>query len=95
MGLLRPLLFVIYINDLPEVVKSSAYLFAILHQVLSPEDDLARHKDIDALAEWSEQIPCSYLALNKRYPKTSKFVQQSWYLAYANSNTQKDLKKEA
>ena len=54
--MLGPLLFVLYINDLPEVVNSNILLFAddtkIFHQVNSREDALSIQKDINALEQW-------------------------------------------
>ena len=56
-SVLGPLLFVLYINDLPEVVNSNILLFAddtkIFHQVNSREDALSIQKDINALEQWS------------------------------------------
>lgn len=58
-SVLGPLLFVIYINDLPEVITSGAFLFAddtkIFHQVTSLEDALILQADIDALTDWSQK----------------------------------------
>ena len=48
-----------YINDLPDVVKSNILLFAddtkIFHQVSSREDALLIQEDINALECWSDK----------------------------------------
>ena len=50
---LRPLLFLIHINDLPQVVTSSVRLFAenclLYHLISSRDDQLALQKDLDTL----------------------------------------------
>lgn len=56
-SVLGPILFVIYINDLPDVVKSKIYLFAddtkLLSKIQSKDDSLYLQEDINALGKWS------------------------------------------
>ena len=59
-SVLGPILFVIYINDLPDIVRSSdSFLFAddtkIMRQISSENDSLLLQSDIDALYEWSKK----------------------------------------
>ena len=56
-SVIAALLFVIYINDLPENIKSHLYLFAddckFFRQIISSEDTSIMQKDLDMLLEWS------------------------------------------
>ena len=74
-SVLGPILFVIYINDLPDVVKSKIYLFAddtkVLNKIKTMDDSLSLQEDINALGEWSKDwllqfnLKCHVLTLGK------------------------------
>ena len=63
-SVLGPLLFVIYVNDLPTIVKNSLVLFAdntkLFRCIKSPEDVRELHKYIYALFCWSKQWLLSF-----------------------------------
>ena len=58
-SVLGPILFVIYINDLPNVVNSNIFLFAddtkIMSQITSREDACVIQNDLDLLEKWSDK----------------------------------------
>ena len=71
-----------YINDLPEAVKSEVYLFAdntkILQQITSRDDAVNLQSDIDSLELWTNerllplQIPRSHLTTMRLTAKPRK-----------------------
>ena len=58
-SVLGPLLFVLYINDLPTNMHHSMKLYAddskIIGVIKSPEDTIDLQRDIDRAVEWSNQ----------------------------------------
>ena len=80
-SVMGPILFVIFINDMPDVVDSMCQLFAddakLYRNVTSPEDNRKLQDDLDRIYEWSTlwQLPfnidkCKSLHIgrkNKRY----------------------------
>ena len=58
-SVIAALLFVIYINDLPENIKSHIFLFAddckFFRQIATPEDINVMQADLDKLYEWSQK----------------------------------------
>jgi hypothetical protein len=63
---LGPLLFLIYINDLPLVVSSNVRLFAddaiVYREIKDHEDSLSLQHDLDALREWEKTWQMSFNA---------------------------------
>ena len=90
-SVLGPLLFVLYINDLPDAVSSNILLFAddtkIFQQVRSKQDALSLQSDIDVLNDWSEKWllkfntdKCHVLTLGK----IDKIMHTHRYKLYGN-----------
>ena len=58
-SVLGPILFVVFINDLPDVVRSSVKIFAddtkLFRALRSSEDKVKLQQDLDSLMEWSQK----------------------------------------
>ena len=71
-SVIGPILFVIYINDLPDLVKSSVYLFADdtkIFKIIDDQNDRdTLQEDLEKLTEWSQTW------LLKFHPDKCKFM---------------------
>jgi len=79
-SVLGPLLFVIYINDMPHCVESSLFMFAddtkVFREIVDSSDKGKLQNDLDNLSKWSEDWlikfhpeKCSVMHLGKNNPK--------------------------
>ena len=57
-SVLGPILFILYINDLPNTIKASCRIFAddtkLIQAIKTKEDSERLQKDLNSLAEWSD-----------------------------------------
>jgi ribonuclease P/MRP protein subunit RPP40 len=73
-SVLEPLLFTIFINDLPDVVKNLTKLYADNNKILAVVNDTtgvsSLKKDLDRVVNWSE---CWSMRLNEKKCKVNHF----------------------
>ena len=80
-SVLGPTMFIIYINDLPDIVQSEVFLFAddtkIFRQIQSDQDMEILQQDLNALCEWSRKWlllfhpdKCKLLRIGKKEVET-------------------------
>ena len=78
-SVLGPLLFLLFINDLPSCVTLQCKLFAddcvLYHQVKDQSDSIALQNDLKALEEWTHMwgmefnaTKCFVVSTDKKYP---------------------------
>jgi len=86
-SVLGPLLFLCYINDMPENIKSTIRLYAddalLYREIYSPEDSRILQEDLDRLQEWAKcwlmkfnPVKCEYLRV------TNKMIRQVSHAKY-------------
>jgi len=55
-SVLGPLLFLLYVNDLPQCIKNSMQMFAddakVWTRIISQEDSLSLQNDLNNLSKW-------------------------------------------
>ena len=98
-SILGPILFVIYINDLPEILESSCKIFADDTKLYgSPNDKDILQKDLLSLLEWSEtwQIKfninkCGILHIGTKNPKHDYFMNEDLNIQLNEVNSEKDV----
>ena len=56
-SILGPLLFTIYVNDLPQSISSSIFMFAdeLIRSIQSIADHILLQADLDCLLKWCER----------------------------------------
>jgi hypothetical protein len=76
-SVLGPILFLLFINDLPDRVTSRLLLFADDTKIYAMDDLPALQADLDNLAEWSQEWQltfnegkCKHLHIGRRTPST-------------------------
>ena len=102
-SVLGPILFVLYINDMPEVVDKTSflYLFAddtkVFRKIMNAADSVILQSDIDKLMEWSRTWllkfhpdKCVYMGIGyKNSPVIQKYLMDDHMLAV--SDCEKDI----
>ncbi len=100
-SVLRPVLYVLFINDLPETVSSEVFLFAddtkIFKVIKGKEDQKRLQEDLDALNEWSEKWllkfhpgKCKHMHVGKSVPDSVTYSLNSTNLQ--STTQEKDMK---
>ena len=105
-SILGPVLFVVYINDMPECVQSDIYLFAddtkICREIKTEEDRDILQEDLNALQEWSktwlmpfhpQKCKCMKIHGYRQTRETEYFMQQGGEeeTVIEKTNQEKDL----
>ena len=97
-SVLGPILFIIYINDMPECVNATTYLFANdtkIYKEISCEDDVSGlQEDLDQLQKWSDTWllkfhpnKCKVMTVSNK----TKLENKSSYHFYNNEGEEDEL----
>ena len=98
-SVLGPLLFLIYINDLPDDINSTIYMYAddtkLYREIKSPDDHLILQDDLTKLCKWSKKWllkfhpnKCSCLSIGNR---KSAYVYQLFTDSIEQVDSMKDI----
>ena len=102
-SVLGPVLFIIYIKDLPETVESMVHIFAddtkIYRKITTEKDCAALKKDLDMLQEWSNKWlfkfntnKCKVMRLGMHHPEhIYTMTQNNDIIHLAFTEMEKDL----
>ena len=81
-SVLGPILFVLYINDLPENIVSNVYMFAddikIFKTITSPRDQRILQNDLDYLTSWSSKWLLRFHPDKCNLMRVGKTIQQEY-----------------
>ena len=95
-SVLGPILFVIFINDLPSVLQSTARIFAddtkVYRPLITPADTLILQNDIANLLEWSKTWQLSFNESKCKILHLGTTNQKQDY--YMNGTTLESMEKE-
>ena len=106
-SVLGPMLFVLYINDLPDVVDKNTHIFLFVddtkafRHIKSSEDNLILQRDIDSMVTWSNiwllkfhPQKCNMMHMGKTHDLNESLTNHVYYMEghpLNYSNCEKDL----
>ena len=98
-SILGPVLFVIYINDLPEIIKSSCKIFADDTKLYSsPKDKDILQADLLSLLKWSDKwqlkfniSKCGILHIGTNNPKFDYYMDNDMSIKLKEVSSEKDV----
>ena len=94
-SVLGPILFVLYINDLPENIVSNVYMFAddtqVFKMITSPHDQHTLQNDLDYLTSWSSKWLLRFHPDKCNLMHVGKKIQQEYAYNLKIDNTAHEL----